>query len=183
MGPFDNSEPAGRIHPYAADWTDTQVVRRTGDKLQLPQNLTEWVPVGTLVQWIGEEVSALDWETHFLQFVQPPPEYRPRILLSILCFASCIGIFGASEIIACCHSEPAFQDLCEKKVPFPDELDHFRRANRTMLETVLYRVFLRLTRHHKGLGSEPLSPSVDDYLRCKAVERLDISRHVNTWDE
>jgi hypothetical protein len=155
----------------------------TGEPLSLPADLRDWVEPAKLAGWVREEVVALDWETHFLQIGVQPPEYRPKVILAVVAYACLTQVFGSDDVIDACHEDPIFVSLSEGKVPFRDELEHFRRANRLMLERVLYGVFSRAVREKLHLGGNPLTDVLENYLRCKAVERVDITRHVDTWDE
>src|SRR5262245_32043961 len=99
MNPFPGMSGQTRPLPGSADWTDTHIVSLTSGEsaASLPADLREWIDPTTLSTWIREEVANLDWDTHFLQCGAQPPEYRPKVILSVLAFACLSQTYGSEE--------------------------------------------------------------------------------------
>lgn len=72
------------------------------------------------------------------------------MLLTLLCYAYAVGVYGSEEIEEACQSDQAFRYLCAGRVPGWSMLRRFRRANRALLTRCLAAVLRRVSR---GTGS------------------------------
>ena len=150
--------------------------------LDLPLDLSAWVAPETIARWIREALENLDLPTAGVSdFSQLSTEQRPQILLSVLLFAYATERFISSEIFAACHTHPVLKAFCEGKAPFPDELEHFRRKNRLLLETLLGDIIKRAVRE-KFLPTDQLPPGLQNSLQKRAVDQIDTARHLSTLE-
>ncbi len=144
----------------------------------MPLDLRQWVGVGELISWIEDEVencaprSQPDANTTQSQYA--------GALLSVLAFAYATSNFDSDAVARGCQTDAAFRLLCEGRAPFPDQLTRFRRRNRGLLVTILVRLLARAWCRHQGLGTPPLSARLRRKLHERAVERLDIGRHMDS---
>lgn len=173
--------PPGHNQTFRASDSDRTIFLER-PPLEVPLNLTTWVAPEKIVDWIGEAVSKLDPTRAEVQaFSQLGPEQRPRVLLTVLLFAYATEKFGSSEIFGACHSDPVLRQICEAKPPFPNELEHFRRKNRLLLESLLGDIIKRAVRE-KYLPASQLPPGLQDSLQKRAVDQINTARHLSTLD-
>ena len=76
----------------------------------LPQAPREWLPEGQLFL----EVFLLDIEEIAVRFKRGrgPRAYHPRMLLSLLLYGYCTGVYSSRKIAAACETDVAFRALC-----------------------------------------------------------------------
>lgn len=113
----------------------------------LPQNLREWLPEGHLAFFLEETVGLLDLRP-FLQWRRGgrgPQAYHPRMLLTVLLYGYCTGVFSSRKIAARCETDVAFRALSAGQFPDFRTLADFRKDH---LETFhgLFLEALRLCR-------------------------------------
>lgn len=147
--------------------------------VKVPLNLTEWFPERQLSLWIQE---ALD-HTEITPKGEANLEARRTLMLTLLTLAYVTKQFRSSEIISACASDPAFKNLCGDKPPFKEELEHFRRANRGPLQNLLAFVLDRAVEKRFNLEPGTIPAGLKRDLLIRAEERMDIARHMNTWDD
>lgn len=151
------------------------------DQLNLPLDLTEWVAAGTLADWVEEEVEAFDWSSpNLLDYLKRHPEFRPKEMLSLIAYAYSTQVFSAEEIVRRCYTDTVFRLICKNTAPSGEEIVRFRRENRGLLKGILYGVFVRAVRARFDLNDTLLPPGLKRYLLDKAVDRLNIARHMDS---
>lgn len=162
------------------DWSRTD--RSTS--LDLPADLGTWVWSGTLREWIQEETDKLSWgHPEVEDYLRRHPSYPPRQMLTLLSLAYACGVFSCQEVVRFCRSDAIFQVVCQGQVPFAHEVQSFRRHNRALLERVLSRVLLRAYRQRFNLAADPLSFGLEAAAHTRAVERIDLARHLDGSEE
>jgi len=174
-----------RIHLTPERWWSCEVQLRlnarhlnSSEAPSLPLDLTTWVDYSSLIVWIEEEILHLDWNNPLVvEHLKLYPEYRPKIMLSLLCLGYSSQVFSSQEIQARCHSHPEFALLCDQVVPFADELTRFRRKNRILIAEVLGRVFKKIWQFR--CGSAAAGDAWEKEIRDIALARLDIARHMD----
>jgi len=150
--------------------------------LDMPLNLAAWVAPVKIGEWIREAVDGLDISTPGVQeFSLLRPEDRPRVALSVLLFGYVTERFMSSEIFGACHTDPVLQRMCEGKPPFPDELEHFRRKHRGLLEHLLGELLDRAVRE-RFLPASQLPPGLRASLHRRAIDQVDTARHMSRLD-
>lgn len=147
--------------------------------LDVPLDLSAWVAPETIAQWVREAVEKLDpAQPGVREFSLLAADQRPQVLLSVLLFAYATERFISSEIFGACHTHPVLKALCEGKPPFPDELEHFRRKNRQLLDRLLGNILKRAVRE-KFLPADQLPRGLQDSLQKRAVDQIDTARHLS----
>ncbi len=165
----------------SSDTDPTAFIQRP--PINLPLNLGDWVAPATLRNWVLEDISKL--ETTNSQSKSEPSlveEARPKLLLAILTLAYLTQTFTSQEIVRACHADPLFRELCGGKTPFVDELEHFRRTHRPLLERMLGQILLRAVKEH-FLQDGELPPGLIHSLLGTAADQIDTARHMSTWDQ
>jgi hypothetical protein len=171
---FRNTAP-----PVAADNT---VYTKRGP-LRLPLDLSQWISPEKLAAWVKEEsekVNPAHPEAH--EFLRMLPESRPKVILALLLYAYATQVFSSADIAAACHDSPIFRELCTGNPVFPEELEHFRRKHRILLEDTLAEIFVRAVRE-KYVDIGKLPPGLEYSIFARAVDRLDTARHMDAAEE
>ncbi len=143
-------------------------------------DLRKWFATATILSWIEQEMVALGKnEPRFHQLLDQNPNSRPEGMLSVLTFAYAGQMFDSDEIAAACHSDAAFQQLCKGETPFAYELQNFRHKHRALLERLLTRVLVRAIKAKFDLDASLVTAELEQDVRDRATQRLDIARHVD----
>jgi hypothetical protein len=175
-----DTERFRRISPPVAG--DDTVYSKRGP-LRLPPDLSQWVAPERLAAWIQEEIEKLDAARPEVQeFLRMLPECRPKVILSLMLYAYATQVFSSEDLVEACHKQPIFTALCAGKPPFPEELEHFRRKHRVLLENILAEIFARAVRE-KYVDVGKLPPGLEYSIFAQAVDRLDTARHMDTAEE
>ena len=165
--------------PVASDET---VFTQRGP-LRLPLDLSQWIAPEKLSAWVKEEIDKLDPERLEVQdYLRMLPERRPKVVLSLLLYAYATQVFSSTDIVEACRNNPIFSDLCHGEPAFPDELEHFRRKHRILLENILAEIFVRAVRE-KYVDIGALPPGLEYSIFSRAVARLDTARHMDRAEE
>jgi hypothetical protein len=160
---------------------NTTLLRRA--PVDVPMNLADWVDTKKLAEWIHQEIAALDRsKPEIAEFFRRPPEARPDLLLAILVYAYATQVFLSDEIIRACHLDPVLNELCDSTPPFRQEIDHFRRKGRPVLEHVLGKVLVRAVKERFNTSGS-LPPGLEYSLLHRAADRVQTARHMETWNE
>ena len=95
----------------------------------LPQAPREWLPEGHLALFLEDAVSLLDIEEIAVRFKRGrgPRAYHPRMLLSLLLYGYCTGVYSSRKIEAACETDVAFQALCGGQFPDFRTVSDFRK--------------------------------------------------------
>lgn len=159
----------------------TRALAPLAEQFKLPADLREWVATGTLLAWIEQEIDKLNWSNPTLvEYLRRHPEYRPRVLLSLLTLACVTQILSSQEIVRACQTDPVFGFLCQRVPPFAHELSQFRRKNRELVATVIACVFARALGGQMSRG--PVPPELGQALYDRALGRLHVVRHLDMAD-
>lgn len=182
MIPANNSF-FGRLDEEPQEWTSDETVVLKRAPITVPLDLREWFDTSTLLSWVADEVEVREQAQAFVHQNPGASDSRRRLLALVFTYALCIQKFELSQILIACREEDPFKELCQGQEPFPDELDHFRRVNRSLLQEALGNVLLRALSVKFEIPIPQLPAAVHRDVRSRAEERLDIARHLSTWDE
>lgn len=167
------------LPPVASD----QTVYTKRGPLRLPLDLSQWIAPEKLSAWAREETEKLDPERpEAHEFFRMLPETRPKVMLSLLLYAFATQIFSSADILEACQKHPIFRELCNGVPAFPEELEHFRRKHRILLENMLAEIFSRAVRE-KYVDIGKLPPGLEYSIFSRAVDRLDTARHMDAAEE
>lgn len=176
--------PAPVVRPWPRAYgfaMDMPAIRPAKDeRLSVPWDIAEWADAQTIRAWVCEELDSLDWSSPELaKFMRDNPNFRPRVLLTILSYAYSTGNYESEEISHLCASEPELRALCGQNAPSSRALDRFRRNNRGLLKWVLVQILKRALRLKYGLNPSVMPAGLKQHLIQLATERLDMARHMD----
>ena len=113
--------------------------------LLLPPSLHDWVPEGHLVRFVADVVDTLDLsaieETYTEERGYPP--YHPRLMVAVLLYAYCTGIYSSRRIARQLVDSVAFRFLAADSQPDFRTLSDFRKRHLAAL-AALFEQVLRL---------------------------------------
>jgi transposase len=113
----------------------------------LPQVPRDWLPEGHLALFLQDTVSALDLSPILDRYHggRGPQGYHPHMLLTVLLYGYCVGIFSSRKIAAHCETDVAFRVLSASQLPDFRTLSDFRKSHLPAFEHLFLEV-LRLCR-------------------------------------
>jgi len=152
------------------------------EELSIPSDLSEWVPVSQLREWIQTDVATLNWSNaELIELLRRYPEFEPQALLNTMTLAYATGVFGAEEIARHCSVDPQYRPVRPKLPPLSGDLKRFRKENRGVFKWCLVNLITRVLKAQfvEGDSIEILPPGLRRYVVENAVERLDIARHMD----
>jgi hypothetical protein len=151
-------------------------------ELQIPLDLSEWVPAAQLRDWIMADVATLNWTNpELLEVLRKHPDFEPKALLNTMAFAYTTGVFTAEEIERRCSSDLDFRGVRPKLPPIASELKRFRKENLGMMKWCLVNVISRALKRQfiEGDSIEILPAGLRRHVIQNAIERLELARHMD----
>lgn len=110
----------------------------------LPVNPRDWLPDGHLALFLGEVVGQLDLEPIYQAYPRGrgPRGYHPQrfslkpqqMLLSVLLYGYCTGVFSSRRLAAHCETEVAFRVLSGGAMPDFRTLSDFRKRHLKVMQ-------------------------------------------------
>src|SRR5688572_29917020 len=83
--------------------------------LSFPLDLSEWVPVSQLREWIMTDVATLDWTNpDLMELLRQFTDFEPKALLNTMTLGYATGIFSAEEIARRCSTDVEFRRVRPK---------------------------------------------------------------------
>jgi len=108
-------------------WTQDQV-------FLLPPSLREWLAEGHLAWFILEVVSELDLSAIEASIqgkdARGQRPYHPAMMVSLLVYAYCTGVYSSRRIERACQEDIAFRVIAGNTQPFFTTINEFRRVHR-----------------------------------------------------
>jgi transposase len=149
-------------------------------RLGLPWDLSQWVDKNTLLQWITEDIGALDWtNTDLVTYQRSHPDYRPRILMALLTYAYVTGACESGEIAEGCYQDAILRKICLGEPPTSTAIARFRRENRGLLKWSLAQVFKRAIKTKFELDDAFFPAGLRRHVLDASVGRLDVARQLD----
>lgn len=113
-----------------------------------PPSPQDWLPDGHLVYFLMDVSEQLDlspiMEKHDSEKGGKPP-YHPRMMLVLLLYSYCIGVFSSRKIAARCETDVAFRVIVGDNIPDFRTISEYRRRHLTEFQQLFVEV-LRLCR-------------------------------------
>ena len=112
----------------------------------MPPSLREWLPEDHLVYFVSELVDDLDLseiEAVYEDEERGQPPYHPRMMVKVLIYAYCTGVFASRRIEKRLVEDVAFRVLAAGNTPDFRTLSDFRKIHRKAVEGLFEQV-LRL---------------------------------------
>ena len=113
----------------------------------LPQSLREWLPEGHLALFLQDTVAVMDLRPILKRYHggRGPQAYHPQMLLTVLLYGYCTGVYSSRKIAAHCETDVAFRVLSAGQFPDFRTLSDFRKDHLQAFERLFLEV-LRLCR-------------------------------------
>src|SRR6202162_3959749 len=115
--------------------------------LLLPPSLRDWLPENHLVYCVSDVVDQLDLsaiESVYEEEGRGQPPYHPRMMVKILVYGYCVGVFSSRWIQKRLAEDVAFRVLAAGNEPDFRTISDFRKLHLKALEG-LFQQMLRLT--------------------------------------
>ncbi len=113
----------------------------------LPPNPRDWLPEGHLALFLADVLETLDLRPilHGYRRGRGPRGYHPRMLVAVLLYGYCLGVFSSRRLAARCETDIAFRVLSGGQLPDFRTLADFRLRHLGAMEALFVEV-LRLCR-------------------------------------
>ena len=110
----------------------------------LPPSLREWLPEGHLAWFILDVVSQLDLSRIEAAIQGKDPRgqrpYHPEMMVALLIYAYCTGVYSSRRIERACHEDVAFRVITANTQPFFTTINEFRRVHRGHFQALFVEV-------------------------------------------
>jgi transposase len=114
--------------------------------LLLPQSLRDWLPEDHLAYFVSDVVDQLDLsaiESVYEEEDRGQPPYHPQMMVKILVYGYCVGVFSSRRIEKRLEEDVAFRVLAAGNQPDFRTISDFRKVHLKALEGLFQQV-LRL---------------------------------------
>jgi transposase len=112
----------------------------------LPPSPREWLPEGDLVYFMLDVVKALDLSAITARYEQEDrgfPPYHPRLMVTLLLYSYCMGVYSSRRIQKLCERDAAYRVIVGNDVPNFRTSSDFRKDHLPALQGLFVQV-LRL---------------------------------------
>jgi transposase len=108
----------------------------------LPEDMRAWLPEGHLALFLAEVVGQLDLGPILRTYAggRGPRGYHPQMLLGVLLYGYCTGVFSSRKLAARCESDVAFRVLAGGEFPDFRTLAEFRKRHLGALQGLFVQV-------------------------------------------
>lgn len=109
-----------------------------------PPSPRDWLPEEHLVYFLMDVTGQVDLSAIFVHYEkgkaggQPP--YHPRMMVTLLLYAYCIGVFSSRRIMARCQSDAAFRVIVGEDIPDFRTISDFRRIHLPIMKQLFVEV-------------------------------------------
>jgi len=109
----------------------------------LPPSVHDWLPQDDLVYFILDTVNELDLGAITAKYEQEErgyPPYNPRMMVGLLFYAYCRGIFSSRKIMQACEERLTFRVIVGDEIPNWRTISDFRKLHLKELEQLFVQV-------------------------------------------
>ncbi|MFB0525672.1 MAG: IS1182 family transposase [Phycisphaerae bacterium] len=109
----------------------------------LPPSVHDWLPENDLVYFILDTVNELDISAITKKYEQEErgyPPYNPRMMVALLFYAYCRGIFSSRKIMQACEERLTFRVIVGDDIPNWRTISDFRKLHLKELEDLFVQV-------------------------------------------
>lgn len=108
-----------------------------------PPSPQDWLPQNHLVYFLLEVSEQIDLSPIFNDYDseqggQPP--FHPRMMLVLLLYAYCVGVYSSRKIMARCETDVAFRVIVGEDVPRFQRIAEFRRRHLKQMQSLFLEV-------------------------------------------
>jgi len=112
----------------------------------LPPSLKEWLPQDHLAWFLLDAVEEMDLRSFYVRYREDgwgAPAFEPKMMVTLLLYAYCVGERSSRRIERRCHEDIAFRVITANSSPDHSTIARFRQANEQALSDCFIQV-LRL---------------------------------------
>jgi transposase len=138
----------------------------------LPPSVQDWLPENDLVYFVLEVASELDISAITQKYEQEErgfPPYNPRMMMALLFYAYCRGIYSSRKIMASCEERLTFKVVVGDDIPNWRTISDFRKLHIKELSAL----FIQILQLCQAAGLVKLGHIALDSTKVKA----NASRH------
>jgi len=138
----------------------------------LPPSVQDWLPESDLVYFILDTVKTLDVQAIMDKYEQEKrgfPPYHPVMMVALLLYSYCRGVFSSRKIMQACQERISFKVIVGDDIPDFRTISDFRKLHLTELK----RLFVQVLRLCQEAGLVKLGHIALDGTKIKA----NASRH------
>jgi transposase len=109
----------------------------------LPPSPRDWLPDGDLVYFMLDVVQSLDLSaiTHkYEQEDRGAPPYHPRMMVTLLLYSYCVGVYSSRRIQKRCERDAAYRVIVGDDIPDFRTISDFRKLHLAELEGLFVEV-------------------------------------------
>jgi transposase len=109
----------------------------------LPPSVHDWLPENDLVYFILDTVNELDISAITEKYEQEErgyPPYNPRMMMALLFYAYCRGVFSSRKIMQACEERLTFRVIVGDDIPNFRTISDFRKEQLKELEGLFIQV-------------------------------------------
>jgi transposase len=109
----------------------------------LPPSVHDWLPENDLVYFILDAVNELDISAITQKYEQEGrgyPPYHPRMMVTLLLYAYCRGIFSSRKIMQACQERLTFRVITGDDIPDFRTISDFRKIHLKELQQLFVQV-------------------------------------------
>jgi len=109
----------------------------------LPPSVHDWLPENDLVYFILDTVNELDISAITQKYEQEErgfPPYNPRMMVALLFYAYCRGIFSSRKIMQACEERLTFRVIAGDDIPNFRTISDFRKQHLKAVEDLFVQV-------------------------------------------
>jgi transposase len=111
--------------------------------LLLPPSLQDWLPEGHLAYFVSDVVDQLNLttiESHYEKEERGYPPYHPRMMIKILVYGYCVGVFSSRKLQKRLQEDVGFRVLAAGQEPDFRTLSDFRKLHLESLQNLFEQV-------------------------------------------
>ena len=108
-----------------------------------PPSPQEWLPQNDLVYFVLDTVNALDLSAITQKYEQEErgyPPYHPRMMVALLFYAYCRGLFSSRKIMQACEERLTFRVLVGDDIPDFRTISDFRKLHLKALSGLFVQI-------------------------------------------
>lgn len=113
-----------------------------------PPSPRDWLAEGHLVYFLLDVMTEVDLSAiyaHYEKSGQGQPPYHPRMMVTLLVYAYCTGVFSSRKIRSRCETDAAFRVIVGEDIPDFRTISDFRKLHLPAMQSLFIEV-LRLCR-------------------------------------
>ncbi len=114
-------------------------------QLLLPPSMREWLPEGHLAYFVSDTIDEMDLseiESVYERNLAGYPPYHPQMMVKVLVYAYCTGVFSSRKIAKRLDEDVAFRVLAAGNRPDFRTISDFRKRHLTALKKLFKEVLM-----------------------------------------